>query len=156
VQISGLYMCAPLLAGCVVPPALEEEPPEPNLPPVIVRDDDADPLLPESDFGFAHLDPKDDLEVRIPVDEPNLNDRLELRVFLDEIRLVQLEPPPPGGVRRVFRTIVDLPCALVLSDSAGLLVGVVSDRGFDGPDREVPADAGTSSVEWVIDCGGTQ
>jgi hypothetical protein len=147
-------MCVPLLAGCVVPPPLEEEPPEPNLPPVIVRDEKEDPLQPSE--VRVPLDPMLDLEIRIPVDEPNVNDSLELRVFLDERPLFQLERPPSDNVRRVFRAIVDLPCASILSDSAGLLVGVVSDRAFDGPDREVPEDAGTSSVEWVIDCGGTQ
>ena len=147
-------MFAAAMPACVVPPTLEEAPPPGNFPPAIVRDDPKTPIVPAP--GLVQLSSDADLVLdSIPVLEPNVNDQLTLRLFLDGIPLLTIEPPPTGDVRRVLRALVDLPCALILPGPAGQLgqlVGVVSDRGFAGAGRETPPEAGTSSVEWVIDC----
>ena len=152
VQRTTFVVCALALVGCVIPPPLEEAPPPANLPPVMVRDDPENPILPPP--GRISQSPGSDLVLdNIPVTDPNVNDKLTLRLLLDGLQVVTVDAPRTGIALRVFKNVVvDLPCTLIPSLAAGQLVGVVSDRGFTGAGRETPSGAGTASVEWVIDC----
>lgn len=146
-------MCALLLSGCVIPPTLEEEPPAPNEPPVIVRGDEGNPILPPP--GDVALCPDDDLTINIPVRDANLTDTLRMRLFLDTL--------PEGGTHtadstsdliRYVNAGVPPPCANSAGDSR-LLEAIISDRGFKEPTgRETPpdSDALTASVAWLLDC----
>ena len=143
-------MCATFLSACVVPPTLEEAPPSQNSPPAILRDQ----VLPDPGLLTHTAGADEDLTLDlIPVTDPNVEDKLTLRLLLDGIQVRTLPPLLTGGELREFRNVdVGQPCDFIDAGLVGLLVGVVSDRDFAGAGREVPAEAGTSSVEWVIAC----
>lgn len=151
VQPMALIVCVAFAPACVIPPSLEEAPPSPNYSPAILRDDADFPIIPPP----GPISPAGDNLVldSIPVTDPDIEDLLTLRLLLDGIEVRTVDQPPTGDSLRVFQNVViDRPCDLLLTLDYGQLVGVVSDRLFKGAGREVPVDAGTSSVEWVLQC----
>jgi len=140
-------MCALSLSGCVVPPTLEEAPPAPNEPPVIITDSQDYPIDPP-DYSVL-LCGDDDLNVDIPVEDPD-DDPLQMRLFLDNVRVRTLTDTNQGV--RYLNAGLPGPCRDVTVRSGRLLEAIISDRGFESDGRETSAEAGIATLARLLDC----
>lgn len=72
----GLLLACPMLAACVVPKSLSEQPDPPLHRPVFVAEQVQPP--------FGRLGPFDDsfeIELKVVAEDPNLDEKLEVRLF---------------------------------------------------------------------------
>ncbi|MEK6608653.1 MAG: hypothetical protein AABZ30_13415 [Myxococcota bacterium] len=160
-----------LLADCVIPPSLEEEPAENNHQPRILRDTSP---VPETEVtilvkqpGAPDDDPKresqDVLQLLMRIEDRDLDDLLTVRVFLDYDAAAPTGPTLSGvaastndALVRLYSGTIPGICGSV--GNAPEVLAVVSDGNFndavDGgfPFRS-PAGAGeTDQTFWTIRC----
>lgn len=145
------------LAGCLIPYPIEERPIEINYPPFYVEGT----ISPTPD-EIHEFDPRVDLDgvlFRVALDDPNLNDQLEYRWFIDynrdtgaPIQADSLSPGESGAIAYPFQ-----PCLLPRTGGETIhrIDLFVADRPFlqtPGPpvNQRVADGTGTLALTWFV------
>jgi hypothetical protein len=149
--------------ACAIPAPIDGPPDETSTPPRIVWTTVDPPagLVTISESATS-------TEFRIlQVDDPNVNDKLTIRFFVDYHRDTTIQREftllvDPGATTPTIRTGVIFSAATALfgsnpTASTHLVEAIVSDRGFSDTgqttnvNRNVPADARTDYIAWAVE-----
>jgi hypothetical protein len=151
-QYAAMSLAFGTLGGCIVPVPLERQPTQADSPPEIVTS-----LAKPAEYSLVEIQTSDSVEFSFPVDDADLEDTLNARLFredngtkIDEDDNLFADQSNPARRTAMFTNTY---CLLFnLTGNATVpIFAIVTDRPFpDGDTEKVTGES--ASISWILKC----